>query len=164
MDHEMGTNHDVYNVGVSDIPVMTDSNCDAGRTNPILINTQASQETESSSSDAERAYICNYLSSHPQFARDWFLKNATNELIQEWLVLRSGRLQSPCETWSLKSYSELKSNEAQQIQQNNEEKLTASYAEIARGGRNSVTTELFNEIIVGGPSRRRKKSSIIPPG
>ncbi len=102
----------------------------------------------------EQIYINNYLISHPIFAREWFLKNATQELIDEWLNVKE-RLRT---TISCDSQNELQSSDTKQLLHNDEELLTASYAEIAKGGRNSVTIELFQEMI-GCGSRKKNNST-----
>jgi hypothetical protein len=113
---------------------------------------------ETNNTVEEQIYINNYLTSHPIFAREWFLKNATQELIDEWLNVREG-LRT---TISCDSQNEVQSSDAKQLLHSDEELLTASYAEIAKGGRNSVTTELFQEIV--GCGSRKKNNSVSSAG
>ena len=93
----------------------------------------------------EENYIKSYLESHPLFMKKIFMENASEQLIQEWINHHE------------KQPDHSLSNE-------NEDLLTASYAEIAKGGRNSVTSELFNDIILGAASRKRKASDSLSKG
>ena len=108
----------------------------------------------------EQKYICNYLKSHPNFAKQWFLENMRSELIDKKDNISGSTLviqnDSSCNKCSKNYCNDIHSYDAKLRQTNDEEFLTASYAEMARGGRNSITSDLFHEIVECG----RKKNNI----
>ncbi|CAG2182716.1 unnamed protein product, partial [Oppiella nova] len=106
----------------------------------------------------EQDYINKYLLTHPAFGKEWLMKNITHDLIKEWFCRQSSETNILCDNWSSKECIERQTSDANQLPTNDEELLTASYAEIAKEGRNSVTSDLFHQIVECGP---RKTTRVI---
>ena len=107
----------------------------------------------------EQIFVSNYLRSHPIFAKQWFMKNMRTEIIGEKDLIATDReIQSEviCNKCT-KLFNDKQSSDAKQIQSKDEDLLTASYAEMAKGGRNSVTSDLFHKIVECG-SRKTTQS------
>lgn len=120
-------------------------------------------DTETSSSSAPTVSLtspqdaddplASYLHARPEFLREWFLKNGSTDLIREWLESREMK---PSDlNWNddrVKgvrdghSDNELVKSEDEALPEDTGH-LTASYAEVTRTGRNSVTTELFRDMV-----------------
>lgn len=113
-----------------------------------------------SSDELNDQQVLDYLAKNKAFSKRWFVENAPKEYIQEWFRRRreptkytksnsEGSINGP--NAILISVTDLLSNEApDEI----EEKLTSSYAKIAKGGRNSITIELFQDILSRTSTKR----------
>lgn len=77
--------------------------------------------------------VSQYLMEHTCFTRQWFLENASPDMISEWLV-GHGYWPNP------------------EVQDHSS--LTDSYARATSSGRNSVTSELFQDMVVC-PKKKR---------
>ena len=108
--------------------------------------------------ESEQDYINKYLLTHPAFGKEWLMKNITHDLIKEWFCRQSSQTNILCDNWSSKECIERQTSDANQLPTNDEELLTASYAEIAKEGRNPVTSDLFHQIVECGP---RKTTRVI---
>lgn len=116
----------------------------------------------------DEQFVGNYLQNNQIFTKSWFVKNAPKDFIQEWFNQRrdpprqdkkladdfflketeqSGTLNSRDALFV--NVTSLLSNESDTTLMN-EELLSASYAKIARNGRNSITLELFYDILARG--------------
>lgn len=72
--------------------------------------------------------VSQYLTEHTRFAKQWFVENATPDMISDWLL---GHGYGPDPEISAHHTS-----------------LTDSYARATSSGRNSVTSELFQDMVV----------------
>ncbi|XP_035212602.1 uncharacterized protein LOC118186605 [Stegodyphus dumicola] len=81
--------------------------------------------------------VAQYLTEHSRFSRQWFVRNATPEMISEWLL---GHGYGP----DLELLDNVSS-------------LTDSYARATSSGRNSVTSELFQDMVI---CPKKKKSTM----
>lgn len=118
-----------------------------------------------------------YLRNNRLFSKAWFVQNAPKEFIQEWFNFRRQPLSnsakvklSTAESSAVTSNGTYNPNaiflsvsnllEDERHDDDDDEQLTASaYAQIARDGRNSITLELFHDIVSRGSMK--KKSSIL---
>lgn len=111
-----------------------------------------------------------YLKSHPQFAKEWFARNVPIDERGSWLQWQQPLDSQPASgtvsplhptPGSSLARSLLLGNDPRgivgQVAEESCDQLAASYVEMTRGGRNSVTCELFADIIGGSSSRRRDK-------
>lgn len=114
-----------------------------------------------------------YLRNNRLFSKAWFVQNAPKEFIQEWFNYRRQPLSNSAKV-KLSESSGTTSNGTynpnaiflsvsnlleDERRDDDDEQLTASaYAQIARDGRNSITLELFHDIVSRGSIK--KKSSI----
>lgn len=118
--------------------------------------------------------VDDFLQINQQFGKKWFAENAPKEFIQEWFNLRrvppkplatntttglvngnTGHGNSTAMNGKdaiFLSVTNLLSNES--IAQLHEDQLTASYAKIAKKGRNSITLELFHDILTRGSAMK----------
>lgn len=107
--------------------------------------------------------VLDYLDKNQMLSKSWFVENAPKEYIKEWFRRKREPLKYT------KSNSEGALHESNSILINVsdllssetsndvERRLTSSYAKIARGGRNSITIELFHDIL--SRASTQKKSS-----
>ncbi|RWS02759.1 cGMP-specific 3', partial [Dinothrombium tinctorium] len=109
--------------------------------------------------DEKQTLIEEYLNSNPEFAKRWFLRNVSSDLLQRWL-------KEACVD-SGKSSSVVHEENDVTKETEDEEYLAASYVEITKRGRNSVTSELFQDIIGGtfrktgnGEEKRKSRSEV----
>nr|XP_042906908.1 cGMP-specific 3',5'-cyclic phosphodiesterase [Parasteatoda tepidariorum] len=79
--------------------------------------------------------VSQYLTEHGRFTRQWFLQNATPDLISDWML---GHGYEPERLLPDSSF------------------LSDSYAKATNSGRNSVTSELFQDLVICP----KKKSSV----
>lgn len=122
-----------------------------------------------------------YLQSNRLFSKAWFVQNAPKEFIQEWFNFRrqplsnsakvklsadangatsNGTVNSNFNFRPFLSVSNLLEDERLDDDDDDDEQMTASgYAQIAHDGRNSITLELFHDIVSRGSMK--KKSSIL---
>ena len=110
----------------------------------------------------EQQYVCQYLESHPLFAQQWFRHHLSAQYDSDGNVSQMSRDNETIDSQQQLSNQCLNNtsidrqiSDAKHKQTEDEELLTASYAEMAREGRNSVTSDLFRDIVVNG----RKKSN-----
>ncbi|XP_023226284.1 cGMP-specific 3',5'-cyclic phosphodiesterase-like [Centruroides sculpturatus] len=94
----------------------------------------------------QEMYVDHYLITHPKFAKKWYSVNASQDMIAEWLSVR-GLLHEDIGCTNFTDQFE------------SEKTLSNAYAEFSKGGRNSVTTELFRSI-VHQPKRKRSMDSL----
>lgn len=111
-----------------------------------------------------------YLLDNHLWSKAWFVKNAPTEFIQEWFNFRREPLSKSAKSKLLSqdsmtangtssnaiflSVSNLLEDESLE-----DEQLTASYAQIARDGRNSITLELFHDIVTRDSTKKRSSIS-----
>ncbi|GFX58604.1 cGMP-specific 3',5'-cyclic phosphodiesterase [Trichonephila clavipes] len=81
--------------------------------------------------------VSTYLIEHSRFARQWFIHNATPDMVSEWLL---GHGYGPDPEIPV-----------------NVSNLTDSYARATHSGRNSVTSEIFQDMVV---CPKKKKQSM----
>ncbi|XP_055949647.1 cGMP-specific 3',5'-cyclic phosphodiesterase-like isoform X3 [Argiope bruennichi] len=92
---------------------------------------------QSTTEHIRESTVSTYLSEHARFARQWFIRNATPDMVSEWLV-GHGYGPDPEMPENLSS-------------------LTDSYAKATHSGRNSVTSELFQDMVI---CPKKKKQNI----
>lgn len=116
-----------------------------------------------SSGELNDQQVLEYLSKNKTFSKTWFVENAPKDYIQEWFRKRREPIKYTKSNSEgslngtnaiLISVTDLLSNE---VSNEIEEKLTSSYAKIAKGGRNSITIDLFHDIL-SRTSTKRKSS------
>lgn len=121
--------------------------------------------------DLDENRVKEYLKSNQDFSKTWFVQNAPKEFVQEWFQQRREPVMKKhshkfFNQDSIKngndvflSVTNLLSDESKSHMQ--EEQLTASYAKIAKDGRNSITLELFNDILERGASKNKSSKCIL---
>ncbi|XP_054168648.1 cGMP-specific 3',5'-cyclic phosphodiesterase-like [Oppia nitens] len=103
--------------------------------------------------EEKEEYVSNYMTTHPTFAREWLMKNLTQDIVEEWVSRVDSHISVSCDKKLLENCQKISTNTIQTT--NEEELLTASYAEMTREGRNSVTSDLFHQIIDNTPRKNR---------
>lgn len=118
-----------------------------------------------------------YLQNNHLFSKAWFVQNAPKEFIQEWFNFRRQPLSNSAKVklsdangvtsnGTVNSNSNFRpflsvSNLLEDERSDDDGQMTASaYAQIARDGRNSITLELFHDIVSRG-SLKKKSSTLI---
>lgn len=119
-----------------------------------------------------------YLQNNRLFSKAWFVQNAPKEFIQEWFNFRRQPLSNSAkvklsDTNGVTSNGTVNSNSnfrpflsvsnllEDELLDDDDDQMTASaYAQIARDGRNSITLELFHDI-VSRSSLKKKSSTLI---
>lgn len=94
----------------------------------------------------QEMFVDHYLITHPKFAKKWYSMNASQDMITEWLNVR-GFLHEDMGCGNFSDHFD------------SEKTLSNAYAEFSKGGRNSVTTELFRSI-VHQPKRKKSMESM----
>lgn len=98
------------------------------------------RKVSSSTELIRESSMSQYLSENIRFTRQWFIENATPDMISEWLL---GHGYGPDPEISDHHVS-----------------LTDSYARATSSGRNSVTSELFQDMVV---CPKKKKMTATTP-
>ncbi|GFU30730.1 cGMP-specific 3',5'-cyclic phosphodiesterase [Nephila pilipes] len=93
----------------------------------------------SSTEHIRESTVSTYLTEHSRFARQWFILNATPDMVSEWL-LGHGYGPDP----------EMPENVSN---------LTDSYAKATHSGRNSVTSELFQDLVICPKKKKQNMTS-----
>ncbi|XP_017472335.1 PREDICTED: cGMP-specific 3',5'-cyclic phosphodiesterase-like [Rhagoletis zephyria] len=119
-----------------------------------------------------------YLRNNRLFSKAWFVQNAPKEFIQEWFNFRRQPLSnsakvklSTAESSAVTSNGTYNPNaiflsvsnllEDERHDDDDDEQLTASaYAQIARDGRNSITLELFHDIVSRGSMKKKSREQL----
>lgn len=92
-----------------------------------------------------------YLANHRDFAKEWFIRYASKEMVSEWL-----------QAHGYKSIMEDNADSPESGSENGSSPLASlvmSYAQATKYGRNSVTSELFRDM-VASPKRKRSLDSL----
>lgn len=119
--------------------------------------------------DIDEESMVEYLRTNRLFSKAWFVQNAPKEFIQEWFNFRREPLKSnpkvrlsAGESAAVQNGSStnaifLSVSNLLEDENIGDDQMNASYAQIARDGRNSITLELFHDIVSRGSTK--KKSS-----
>lgn len=123
------------------------------------------------SNEIDEQLIVEYLRSNRLFSKAWFVQNAPKDFIQEWFNFRreplsgkknrslnDGKLFVEHDNQSNAIYLSVSNLLADETME--DDHLSASYAQIVRDGRNSITLELFHDIVSRGSTKKKSREQL----